>query len=236
MTEIGSEAALGIPSALSVLAGCLEMLEIPAVPKAYAAANAGAGSVSGSGSSYVSQHWAAVCALFSNRPDPELLFTARATDLRKHPGQISFPGGSRDDADTGPVCTALRETYEEVGLAAGQVHVLGRLPAAPVTVSRFQVVPVVAWWSGDALLTPNPDEVATVHRWPVSLLADPAHRVTAIHPSGFTGPAWIIGDAFLWGFTARIVSELLRLGGWELPWNTSREVPIPAQFMRDHLS
>ncbi|MDR0435541.1 MAG: CoA pyrophosphatase [Propionibacteriaceae bacterium] len=176
-----------------------------------------------------------MCALFSDQPDPDIMFTARAAELRKHPGQISFPGGSRDPEDNGPVGTALRETFEEVGLSAASVHVLGRLPAAEVVVSRFEVVPVVAWWSGADPLDVNETEVAAVYRWPVSLLADPAYRVTALHPSGFTGPAWMIGDEFLWGFTARIVAQLLQLGGWERPWDEAHQVPVPAAFMRDRL-
>jgi 8-oxo-dGTP pyrophosphatase MutT (NUDIX family) len=179
--------------------------------------------------------WAAVCVLFSAASNPDILFTQRADTLRTHPLQISFPGGSEDEGDAGPCATALRETHEEIGLAASDVRVLGRLPSAEVVVSRFEVVPVVAWWSGAQPLTVSPTEVKQVLRWSVSELVNPDNRVTALHPSGFTGPAWIFDDLFLWGFTARIADRLLRLGGWEVPWDESRQVPVPDEFMRDHL-
>ncbi|MDR1355374.1 MAG: CoA pyrophosphatase [Propionibacteriaceae bacterium] len=210
-----------VPAVLSVLSACLET-PLPRITE-----NA---SVAGE-----AQHWAAVCALFSDAADPDILFTARAAELRKHPGQISFPGGARDTADYDPSGTALRETFEEVGLTAERVHMLGRLPATQVRVSRFAVVPMVAWWSGNDSLSVNLAEVAAVYRWPVSLLVDPNYRVTALHPSGFTGPAWRIDGTFLWGFTAHVVDQLLTLGGWNRPWDESHQVPVPAEFMRDHL-
>jgi 8-oxo-dGTP pyrophosphatase MutT (NUDIX family) len=211
-----------VPSSLQRLATCLETIDATAVPQ-------GSREITGPA------RWAAVCVLFSASESPDMLFTQRADTLRKHPLQISFPGGSEDVGDAGPCATALRETTEEIGLPADNVRVLGRLPSAEVVVSRFEVVPVVAWWDGVEPLTISPTEVKQVLRWSVSDLVNPENRVTALHPSGFTGPAWMFDDLFLWGFTARVADRLLRLGGWEMPWDETRRVPVPDEFMRDHL-
>jgi 8-oxo-dGTP pyrophosphatase MutT (NUDIX family) len=185
-------------------------------------------------------HWsdsgaysAAVLALFTNDPDPRLVFTVRSQELLHHPGQISFPGGSYEPQDTDPVATALRETEEEVGLPRAVPTVLGVLPRTELTVTNFEVVPAVGWWPGglESLSVVDPAEVDSVQLWSVSQLADPANRISAVHPSGFVGPAWSFGDLFLWGFTAGLVDTLLKLGGWYRPWDPSRRQPVPNRFL-----
>lgn len=91
---------------------------------------------------------AAVLILLSETHDPDLVFTERATGLRKHAGQISFPGGSYEPGDADAPATALRETQEEVGLPPDKVKLLGRLPVTRLPVSSFDVAPVVGTWSG----------------------------------------------------------------------------------------
>ena len=179
---------------------------------------------------------AAVLILLSETHDPDLVFTERATGLRKHAGQISFPGGSYEPGDADAPATALRETQEEVGLPPDKVKLLGRLPVTRLPVSSFDVAPVVGAWSGhDPIEITSPDEVASIQRWTVSQLSDPGNRVTARHPGGHTGPAWVFGDFFLWGFTAYLTDALLRLGGWTQPWDEQRLVDVPKRFMRDRL-
>lgn len=94
--------------------------------------------------------------------DPDLLFTERAVGLRKHAGQISFPGGTYEPGDADAPATALRETWEEVGLQPDKVTLLGRLPVTGLPVSSFDVAPVVGSWSGlDPMAVTSPAEVAT---------------------------------------------------------------------------
>lgn len=177
---------------------------------------------------------AAVLALLSQGPDPDLLFTERASGLRKHAGQLSFPGGRRDPGDADAVATALRETREEIGLSSEEITVLGTMPNTPLPVTAFDVVPVIGTWSGEHdLKVVSPREVAAIHRWRIADLADPANRVTAVHRSGRTGPAWMFGELFLWGFTALLTDALLILGGWAQPWDTTRTVPVPDRFAGD---
>lgn len=180
--------------------------------------------------------WAAVLIALSNTSDPDIIFTERSHALRKHPGQIAFPGGRADEGDDGPAGTALREAEEEVGLIPSSVTIIGNLPAASVPVSRYDVVGVVGYWDGvQPLRAVDLGEVASVHRWSVSMLADPANRIASLHPSGHIGPAWQFGEFFLWGFTGYIVEHILRLGGWEQPWDHSRLVEVPRRFRSDRV-
>lgn len=75
---------------------------------------------------------------------PDLLLTERAHGMRSHPGQVSFPGGSLDETDAGPVAAALREAHEETGLEPGGVDVFGRLPELWLPPSNFAVTTVLA--------------------------------------------------------------------------------------------
>jgi 8-oxo-dGTP pyrophosphatase MutT (NUDIX family) len=91
-----------------------------------------------------------------------LLLTRRASGLRSHGGQWALPGGRCDEGET-PVQAALRELHEELGLKLGPGDVLGLLDDYP-TRSGYLITPVVLWSQNDAVITPSPDEVASVHR------------------------------------------------------------------------
>lgn len=93
------------------------------------------------------------------RPEPTLLLTRRADSLRKHAGQVAFPGGKTDAEDGSPIITALREAQEEVAIPPQRVHILGQL--APLDSSTgFQVTPVVGLIPADVAFHANEDEVA----------------------------------------------------------------------------
>lgn len=174
----------------------------------------------------------AVLALVSDTSRPDIVLTRRNAALRHHAGQVSLPGGRAETRDSSLVETALREAHEEIGLVAGQVHVIGTMPTAHVAVSAAEVTAVVASWHGDGRVgIVSPAEVASVRRIAMADLADPANRASARHPSGFTGPAFLIPDLFIWGFTAQLLDRLLEWGGWARPWNRGRTVPIPVDYM-----
>ena len=165
---------------------------------------------------------------------PEVLFAERAATLRTHPGQIAFPGGAADPGDTDLVDTALREAEEEVGVRRDGVEVLGLLPPAHVAVSGFDVTAVVAWWRAPGLVRAvDAREVASVPVVPVAELTDPANRATVRHPLGYTGPAFEVAGHLIWGLTAHLLDGVLELAGWQRPWDTARELPIPARYLTD---
>ena len=172
----------------------------------------------------------AVLVLFGQGPDgPDVLLIERAHTMRSHAGQPAFPGGAQDPEDDGPIAAALREAHEEVGLDPGTVEVLSVTPGLFLPPSGFVVHPVLAWWRAPHEVgVVDPAEVASVVRVPLSELVDPANRLQVTHPSGFTGPAFRVQGLLVWGFTAGLLSGLLRLGGWEQPWDAGRLEPLDA--------
>src|SRR3954463_3013673 len=96
--------------------------------------------------------------------DDELhaVFTKRRDDLRRHAGEISFPGGRQDDPDEDLRCTALREAEEEIGLATSDVELIGALPPVGTFVTNYKIHPFVGLIPEESRFTPSPDEVAAV--------------------------------------------------------------------------
>lgn len=164
----------------------------------------------------------------------DVLLTQRSEHMRKHPGQVSFPGGGIDDTDVDATAAALREAHEEVDLDASGVSVLGELPAVPLTVTGYHVTPVVGWWHDPSEVhAKSRHEVDRVARVRLDDLVDPANRFTAIHPSRqFAAPAFEAGGLYIWGFTAILLDAVLGQAGLERPWNTADERTVPARFLR----
>lgn len=154
---------------------------------------------------------------------PSVLVMQRAETLRHHAGQPSFPGGIAEPGDTDLSDTALREAAEEVGLDRDSVTVVTTMPELWIGVTNYRVTPVLAWWHSPHPVSPvSIGEVATVAYLPVAELANPANRLRARHPSGYIGPAFSMGGLLIWGFTAGVLDAVLRLGGWEQPWDRTR--------------
>jgi len=167
--------------------------------------------------------------------DLDLLLTQRSLALRKHPGQVAFPGGRKDPEDLDHVATALREAQEETGVDPDGVVPLVTLPPLTIPVTGFAVTPVIAHWRRPVEVgVVDPGETAAVVRVPLAVLADPAHRFSVTGPSGYTGPAFAVGGLLVWGFTALLVSWLLELGGWARPWDNADVRDLEDAWRRRH--
>ena len=147
---------------------------------------------------------------------PDLLLTERAHDMRSHPGQVSFPGGSTDPGDASPAHTALREAHEEIGLGREHIEVIGRLPTY-TTGTQFLITPVVALVDGTHRLTINPYEVADAFEVPLAFLMNPAHH--RHHELEWAGARreWLsmpymdgMQERFIWGATAAMLRNFYR--------------------------
>lgn len=145
---------------------------------------------------------------------PTLLFTERAAALRKHSGQIAFPGGRLEAADHGPVAGALRESGEEIGLPVAAVEVLGHLPEQFI-LTGYRVTPVVGWVQPGWSLRPDPDEVADVFEVPLEFFLDRRNRVSRRRRVGGE-IEWDLEEFHwegrrIWGATAEMVMALAAL-------------------------
>jgi 8-oxo-dGTP pyrophosphatase MutT (NUDIX family) len=155
---------------------------------------------------------AAVLLLFYERDgEPYLLFTRRTDLVEHHKGQISFPGGAEDPTDADPVATALRETWEEVGVRPEDVEVLGCLDDSAV-VTGFVVTPVVGWARGPLEFRPSPDEIDAIIEVPVSFLRDRSRY--RVEPCEYKGRIYQttyldFGPHLIWGATGGILRRFV---------------------------
>jgi 8-oxo-dGTP pyrophosphatase MutT (NUDIX family) len=143
---------------------------------------------------------------------PSILFTRRAASLKNHAGQISFPGGRVEAADSGPVDAALRETEEEIGLARSHVDIVGFLPDHLV-ISGYRVTPVVALVDPGFEIALDATEVEEVFEVPMSFVLDSRNHVRRVRE--FDGEQieftdFPYGRHNIWGATAGMLLTLYR--------------------------
>jgi 8-oxo-dGTP pyrophosphatase MutT (NUDIX family) len=137
------------------------------------------------------------------------VFTRRTEDLRRHAGEISFPGG-RQDQDEELWRTALREAEEEIGLAPELVTIVGALPPTATFVTNYAVYPFVGMIERGGNFRPNPVEVAEVVELALADLAAGFERKRLIRRGvPIKTPTYTVGGHLIWGATARIVGQLL---------------------------
>ena len=140
---------------------------------------------------------------------PGLVFTERRHDLRRHAGEISFPGGRRDEGES-YLETALREAEEEIGLDRSGVDVIGALPPIGTFVTNYKVHPIVGTIDADLDFSPNPGEVETVLAFELDELRKGfAMRRLVRRGVPIRTPTYIVAEHLIWGATARILGELL---------------------------
>lgn len=159
------------------------------------------------------QRPAAVLVPIIEHDEPTVLFTVRSSQLRSGSGQISFPGGRADPGDLTPEHTALRETFEEIGLPAGCIEIIGKL-SHYVTRAGHRITPVIGLVQQPLTLQQNHDEVAAIFEVPLAFLLDPRNHLTHTHQSeGRLRRYYALqyGDYYIRGVTAGLIVNLHRL-------------------------
>lgn len=155
---------------------------------------------------------AAVLVAVVEHERPAVILTERPKTMRKHPGQISFPGGRIDPGDDGPVAAALREAEEEIGLPPDSVDVVG-IADVYRTITGFEVTPVVGVVPPGLDLKPHPGEVAAMFEAPLDHLLDPSHHfVRTVEWQGRDRCYYEIDyeGCLIWGATAAMIVNLSR--------------------------
>jgi len=138
------------------------------------------------------------------------VFTKRRDDLRRHAGEISFPGGRREDDDADLTATALREAHEEIGLPVGAVEVLGALQPTPTFVTNYSIYPFVGVIDPGRVWELQGREVERVLELALAdVRAGYARRRLVRRGVPFRTDTYVVGDDLIWGATARIVADLL---------------------------
>lgn len=148
---------------------------------------------------------AVLAPLYWQNDEPFALLTKRPTTMRKHPGQISFPGGGREESDLTPLHTALRETREELGINPESVEVLGLLGEMP-TVTSYWVTPFVGVVPAGVKLNPNPGEIEEVLHAPLWRLRREKRHIYNADRDVFV---WDDARHVVWGATWRMLDQLL---------------------------
>lgn len=159
---------------------------------------------------------AAVLVAVTDRDDPGVILTQRTDTLRRHPGQIAFPGGRIDPEDDGPIGAALREAEEEIALPRSRVDVIG-ITDRYRTITGYDVTPVVGVVPPGLTLVPAEAEVADVFEVPFSFLLDQAnHSEGRATYEGRERRYYEIywGDRRIWGATAAMIVNLSRRLKW----------------------
>jgi 8-oxo-dGTP pyrophosphatase MutT (NUDIX family) len=160
---------------------------------------------------------AAVLIPITNRSAPGVILTQRPDTMRKHAGQVAFPGGRMDTADADAIAAALREAEEEVALPRDAVTIIGTTDVYH-TVTGYAVTPVISVIAPDLTLIPNADEVAAIFEVPLAFLLDPAnHQSRTVDWHGGTRRYTEIQfeGRRIWGATAAMIVNLSRRLAWQ---------------------
>ena len=139
---------------------------------------------------------------------PKLILTKRTAHLPDHAGQVCFPGG-KINAGESVLEAALRESHEEIGLAASALETVGYLPGV-IAAEQFHIAPVLGFVDPGVVLTPAPDEVALILPLPLDKVLNDRHfRQEPIKSKGRSYLTWVIDhdEEYIWGATAKIIVQ-----------------------------
>ena len=164
--------------------------------------------------SFVRKRASVLIPLLESEGEIFLMLTRRSSKMRTHPGQVSFPGGKEDSCDEGSMHTALRETYEEIGLPREKVDVVGMLDQI-LSLHYYLVTPYVGIIPSDFVPLPNTDEIESVFKVPLAFFMKSENHWSEekkilsfpvlVHHFEYQGYD-------IWGLTAKLIFRLLEVG------------------------
>ena len=156
---------------------------------------------------------ASVLIAITHEPQPKVLLTRRASHMRHHAGEVSFPGGRRERGDTSNIVVALREAHEETGLNPFEVKLLGELPSQRAK-SGLWVKPIIGLIAPNITFTAQPDEIERIFFVDLQQLmqAQPIAYAVRLNQKQFYMPSFQLDDEVIWGLTARILVALFKRG------------------------
>ena len=176
---------------------------------------------------------AVLVPLYLERGRLHAVFTKRHDDLRRHPGEISFPGGRYDEGEKDLRATALREAHEEIGLPSDAVEIVGALQPTPTIATGYAVYPFVGLIEAGRTWNPSVREVAEVLEFPLDeLLAGYGRRRLIRRGVPIRTDTYVVGDNLIWGATARILADLFDRIAPLLDRNTSGSRVSPSRSGR----
>lgn len=157
---------------------------------------------------------AVLVPLYLDRGELHAVFTRRREDLRRHPGEISFPGGRHEEGEPNLLATALREADEEIGLPPDAVEIMGALQPTPTIVTGYAVYPFVGLIAPGRAWTLSSREVAEVLELSLRELRKGFGKRRLVRRGvPIRTDTYVVGDNLIWGATARILSDLLERVG-----------------------
>ena len=143
-----------------------------------------------------------------------VMLTRRSSEMRSHPGQVSFPGGKQDRNDEDSLQTALRETYEEIGLPGEKVDVIGMLDQI-LSLHYYLVTPYVGLIPSDFVSIPNTGEIESVFKVPLAFFMKSENHWSE-EKKTFAFPVLVHHFEYqgydIWGLTAKLIFRLLEVG------------------------
>jgi 8-oxo-dGTP pyrophosphatase MutT (NUDIX family) len=153
---------------------------------------------------------AVLVPLYRSDGSTRVVLTRRRSDLRRHAGEISFPGGRHDAGDADLAETAVREAEEEIGLPRSQVSLIGELPPTSTFATNYLIHPFVATIPPGIAWELSPKEVDAVLELPLASVRS-GRTITTLERRGITfqTDAYVVDEHLIWGATARIVEHLL---------------------------
>lgn len=174
---------------------------------------------------------ASVLLAITREANPKILLTRRASHMKHHAGEVSFPGGKRENGDTSNIVVALREAHEETGLSPFQVELLGELRSQRAR-SGLLVKPIIGLIPADVPLVAQPDEIARIFYVPITQFLQTAPKPYAVNifQQQYFMPSFQIDNEVIWGLTARILVSLFKHGlQQQIDWPLLMNRPVALQ-------